>query len=251
MVVNQNHMKHFKLIFLSLLLSSVSLQSCKDDVKDEPNPNSNLNVVFSHHVNNMALDFDTAKYTNALNQNFEVSTLRYFVSAIYLRKANGDSVLVKDIHYVDARDNTGVNITKQVAAEEYVGLSLAFGIPAYLNQSGMFTIKPESNMEWPEPMGGGYHYMKFEGKFAKEDNSVQNFQMHSGPLMAMDRSIYFTFDTAINLSNDATVTINQHLEKWMTSPNDLDLKDITMIMGNPEVQGKIMANGHDVITLSQ
>jgi len=75
--------------------------------------------------------------------------------------------------------------------------------------------------------------------------------MHSGPLMAMDRSIYFTFDTAINLSNDATVTINQHLEKWMTSPNDLDLKDITMIMGNPEVQGKIMANGHDVITLSQ
>ena len=106
-------------------------------------------------------------------------------------------------------------------------------------------------MEWPEPMGGGYHYMKFEGKFVKEDNSVQNFQMHSGPLMAIDRSVYFSFDTPVNLKNDAAITINQHLDKWMTSPNDLDLKDITMIMGNPEIQGKIMANGHDVLTLSQ
>ena len=243
-------MKHLKLFFLTLLAGSVFFQSCKDEVQ-EPNPNSQLNVLFNHQVNTVLLDFDTTQYTNALNQKFEVSTLRYFVSAIYLRKANGDSVLVKDIHYVDARENIGMNIEKEVAAEQYVGLSLAFGIPAQLNQTGMFTMKPESNMEWPVPMGGGYHYMKFEGKFVKTDSSIQNFQMHTGPLMAKDNSVYFKFDTPIDLKNDATITINEHLDKWMTSPNDLDLKDITKIMGNAEVQQKLMDNGHDVITLTQ
>jgi hypothetical protein len=35
-------------------------------------------------------------------------------------------------------------------------------------------------MEWPIMMGGGYHYMKLEGKF---DSAaiVKNYQTHTGP----------------------------------------------------------------------
>ena len=113
----------------------------------------------------------------------------------------------------------------------------------------MFTLSPESNMEWPIPMGGGYHYMKFEGKYQKGDATKQNFQMHTGPLKTVDYSIYRKFDMNISLANDVSVTLTQHIDKWMTTPNTLDLADITMIMGNAEMQQKLLENGNDVLTL--
>lgn len=248
LAIKATNMKKFKLPFLIILASMVFITSCKDD-EPTPDPNNDFTINFEHLANNAALQWDTLLYTNELNQNYETSTLKYFVSAIYLHQSNGDSIMVKDIHYVDGRENIGTTLTTSLPAKEYTGFSIVFGIPAHLNETNMFTLSPESNMEWPVPMGGGYHYMKFEGKYKKEDATKQNFQMHTGPLKMVDYSIYRKFDINISLLNDASVTLTQHMDKWMTTPNTLDLADITMIMGNAAMQQKLQENGNDVLTL--
>lgn len=234
-------------IIALIAFSSLFLSSCKES--DEPNPEATITVTFSHLINNKTLDWDTIQYTNALNEDFSISTLKQFVSDITLFTTSGESVLLKDFQYIDARDGIGLRLEATVKAQKYSGISLAYGIPKDKNITNMFPTAPESNMEWPVHMGGGYHYMKFEGKFQYHPDTVKNYQLHTGPFKEVDYSHTFTFNTEIDLTSDKEVVIEQHLDKWMSTPNNLSLNDMSRIMGNADMQAKLQENTADVFTL--
>mgnify|MGYP001573925368 CR=1 FL=1 len=244
-------MKHSIYIIIFILSSSTLFTACKDDTP-EPTQKAKLSVVITPKVNGNALLWDTLLYTNVLQQKFVVNTLKYFMSNAKLYKINGDSVLLKDILYVDGRDATLGTFSKEIEPTTFARFSIVFGIPKKDNVTGMFTYSPESNMEWPIGMGGGYHYMKFEGKHTNSQNVVKNFQTHTGPLAGKDYSIQYNFP--INLTIDKTdknIELILHLDRWMSTPNQLDLNDLTMIMGNAEMQAKLQTNGQDVLELGK
>jgi hypothetical protein len=102
-------------------------------------------------------------------------------------------------------------------------------------------------MEWPIPLGGGYHYMKLEGKVAAGE--VQNnFQAHTGPTNGNQNYIEVSLDGSLFLVDNpqALLVIGMDINKWWNNPNLLDLNEITMVMGNQAVQEKLKANGMDV-----
>ena len=135
---------------------------------------------------------------------------------------------------------------------DYESISFVFGLTEQFNISNLYPNPPESNMEWPQPMGGGYHYMKLEGKFDSA-NIVKNYQAHTGRLMQTPHfiEVNLNFDTPMVLSYDGEYNLDIYMDinNWWVNPNTLDLNNISGIMGNEEIQTELMENGSNVFNL--
>lgn len=239
-----------KIIKIALSLTFVVLLGFTACNKNE-NTEVQLSFQFNHLVDGEAVEFDVIRYGNAFGNQYSVSTLKYFVSNITMHKSDGSSILFDDEHYVDARDNSTLIYmpTAKIPVGDYTGISFVFGLDSVKNVTGRFLNPPESLMEWPITMGGGYHYMKLEGKFDSA-TVVKNFQAHTGPTMG--NANYFEVSlsgSAFSCScENVTIAINMDINKWWQNPNTLDLNEMSAVMGNRAMQQKLKENGNDVFT---
>jgi hypothetical protein len=242
-----------KIIYLLGGLSIlVFLISCK---KNEAPPMEPIHgsVVFylEHVVGDKKLEFNEIKYSNAFGNLYSVANLKYFISDIVLQRADGHRVFFDIEHYVDGLDKKTLVLDPGQALPrgEYASVSFIFGLTKEKNINGWFPNPPENSMEWPIPLGGGYHYMKLEGKIDHPEGNT-NFQAHTGPTdgnqnfikVTLPHSKFFLKDKELSL------VIRMDINKWWENPNTLDLNQLTMIMGNQEMQKKLQDNGKDVFS---
>ena len=139
----------------------------KDDGSCSYSPSYLSEFTFMHEINGDSFLFDTLLYLHPAGQTFSVQTLKYFISNLVLYKSNGDSVYLDMTHYVDAKNasSSTFKYAQSIENTNYIGIAFIFGLDPSKNVSGAFNNPPESLMEWSVPMGGGYHYMKLEGKY--------------------------------------------------------------------------------------
>lgn len=201
--------------------------------------------------NSEAIQYDTLKYIHPLGYEMSISTLKFFVSDIVLYKLNGDSIVLNSGHYFDCREGPSVvNFSNMYIPDgQYTGVSFDFGLNENYT-TGYFNNPPESIMEWPVPMGGGYHYMKFEGYY---DSSamLKSYALHTGPLNGNPYHFRVVLDHAFSMSDgDLTIAVKMNLENWLQDPNNFDFNTYgSAIMGNPTAQTVLMQNGHNVFTV--
>lgn len=249
-------MKISFLSFVFLALTSTVFISCNNDNDLDLNF-PQVHIKFSHFVDNDPLSFDTIKYTNAAGNKYSVSTLKYFVSNIILTKKDGSQVefaeLFTSVFYLDASDESTLSIKSTepfIPAGEYTSISFVFGLTESQNVTGAFVNPPESNMEWPVPLGGGYHYMKLEGKF-DSTSTVKNYQAHFGRLMTTPHFINITFDNLDLIlvgGDEKTIECKMNINNWWKVPNTLDLNIMSGIMANETIQEQLQQNGSDIFT---
>lgn len=234
-----------KLIGLSLLV--VFSISCK---KEEANKDAFVTFKFLHQIDGQNVVFENVKYTNKAGNNYGVSTLEYFVSDIQLSDGN-NSLSFNGAFYIDAKQGAEFKSSTTLPAGTYTKIKFTYGLTEELNQSGTFSNPPENLMEWPEPMGGGYHYMKLEGKFDSA-SVTKNYQAHTGRLMNTPHFVEFEFDNqqVIIDGSDVTINIIMDINKWWEDPNILDLNNVSGIMGNEEMQNALEENASNVFSVS-
>jgi hypothetical protein len=239
---------------LLFLMVGLVVISCKKDEEEDPPPPApqvEVKFFFSNRVGTSTLNFDQIMYQNAFGNIYSVSTLQYFVSDIKLNKPDGTSVMIDTIHYVDGEDQNTLLFAPpmKVPAIDYSSISFIFGLNEEKNVTGAFTNPPESLMEWPLPMGGGYHYMKLEGKI-DNDGVIENFQAHTGPTMGNPYFIEVTLPaSAFTAKEGLIITIGMNINNWWTNPNTIDLNDMSSIMMDMDAQQELKANGGDVFYL--
>jgi|ETNmetMinimDraft_26_1059896.scaffolds.fasta_scaffold09773_1 hypothetical protein len=213
----------------------------------------NLSFTFSHTIGSSSVEYDTIKYTDAAGNDYSVETLKYFVSDITLHKSSGGTILIDDEHYVDARDNATLifSPSKEIPNGTYSYITFIFGLDTNKNTTGVYPNTPESNMEWPVPMGGGYHYMKLEGRH-DSSGTTKNYQAHMGPTMGNDYHVSVTLPSSSFTANGNNLNANvtMDINKWFETPNTLDLNNVSGIMGDMSMQMKLQQNGADVFTVS-
>jgi hypothetical protein len=159
--------------------------SCK---KPEDTPEEKTGKIvfhFTQYNEGAPQRYDTMKYVNAAGNHYLVSEIQYFVSDVKLHRADGGAQLLdqwEDIHYVDTdlEDTQEWKVYDPVEAGDYDKITFTFGICEEKNQSLMFLNPPERDMFWPEYLGGGYHYMKLNGKWLSSDGMVKPFNFHLG-----------------------------------------------------------------------
>ncbi len=180
------HMKIKHIIFI--LLTPFVFFSCSEDDDEKPTTENTGKIAlqFIHQVNGRPLIADSMMYTNAAGNHYLITEVQYFISDLKLHRNNAEDILIddwQDIWYVDNDiPSTQIwNISDKIPVGNYDSISFTFGISEEKNQSLMFINPPERDMFWPEFLGGGYHYLKLNGKW-QNDGMDKNrpFEFHLG-----------------------------------------------------------------------
>ncbi|NQU34564.1 MAG: hypothetical protein HQ521_15145 [Bacteroidetes bacterium] len=264
------HNRNNYIVILVLLLGSISFSSCENSSIEPENPTGKLRIEFSHYINGENIIFDSMAYINDAGNNYLVNEIQYFISDVTLHKNDGSEKVLnswKDIHYIDTdiKETSGYTFKDDIEGGDYIRLSFTFGINEEKNNSLMFVNPPESFMFWPELLGGGYHYMKLNGKWINESSQPAPFNFHLGI-----GQIYYSFPDSIseyvqnhfvvelpemefNIQNNETTTIKliMNVDRWFNTPNTYDHNfwggDI---MQNQDAMQQAIENGQNVFSYS-
>ncbi len=174
---------------MSLLIAlMVIMVSCSKEPEPEPEPpdTGKITLSFKHYMDGETLQVDTMKYVNTAGNLFLVTEVQYFISDVTLHRSGGMEFIIddwKDMHYVDNDIPSTMTweVFDDIPTGQYDFISFTFGISEEKNHSLMFVNPPERDMFWPQVLGGGYHYLKLNGKW-KNDTITNNrpFEFHLG-----------------------------------------------------------------------
>ncbi len=258
-----------KILFPILSITALCLlYSCGDDTITPETPVGKLKFEFVHLVDNSELVFDSLLYYNEAGNNYLINEIQYFISDIRITGEDGSSMDLNewnDIYYVDTdlQSSQELKFKEDITIGTYSMISFTMGLIDSQNESLMFVNPPQSFMFWPENLGGGYHYLKLNGKWINDDNLLAPYNFHLGR-----GQIYHSYPDSItgfidnsfrvemqnseyNIDTDQTTTIiiNMNVDRWFSNPNKYDHNHWGGdIMQNQDAMNEAAENGHDVFT---
>ena len=238
---------------------SLFLASCKPEPKEA---SVGLNIHYS--IDGKELVTDSLCYQNEAGNQFLITEIQWFISNIEIKNAEGKWIpLNQDGHifYLDENDNLAKTFASQfIPVGQYVALRFTFGLDESDNQTGLFVNPPESDMFWPEPLGGGYHYMKLNGKWLDENGCLSPINVHLGIGQNEDLTEFYqnyfqveipfeeTFHATSKEHN--TLQINMDIANWFRNPHTYDFNVWGgAIMQNQAAQQVLKENGQDVFSV--
>ncbi len=253
----------------SVIILPILLLACHDPDVPEPDPQTGkLEISFDHRFDHEIVQFDTLKYANAAGNQLLFTELQYFISDVTLHYQDGSAYSIdawKDIHYVDSDlPETSVwDVFDEIPAGQCDSVSFTFGINEAKNQSFLYVNPPESLMFWPDILGGGYHYMKLNGKWLAPDLLLRPFEFHLGIGQIYDGQgnitgfvqNYFQVTLknrsfAINKGKETAIVIVMNLESWFETPEVWDFNEWGGdIMQNQAAMEVAAENGRDCFSL--
>lgn len=204
-----------KEIYHILLLCLLLTVSCgKRPALRRPSP---LSVRFVHHLDGAPVVLNTKHYTNEAGNKYIINEVKYFISELHLYKRDGTKVVIrhnKGTHYVDMDYPHSLfwTIADNLPEGYYTSIGFTFGLNAAENYSNRFVNPPESNMAWPQVLGGGYHFMMINGKFLQKDSTYSPLNIHLGKGQIYRGSTH-SVDSIIGfVDNHFSVTLNKSFE---------------------------------------
>lgn len=235
--------KAWLIILLSLLVASCTK-------KEE---NGFVDICVDYSVNNEPLITDTLCYTNEAGNEFLVTEIQWFASKWELQDEQGRWIASDRIFYIDTNIPESQTLRMDsIPIGKYKKVRFTFGLDESDNLSGRFSDPPESNMFWPEQLGGGYHYMKLNGKFVNEAGQLVPLNIHLGRLHEEDNHfvVELPIDFSITESTENQLNLTMIIDNWFRSPNLYDFNEYgSAIMQNQAAQNVLKQNGQDVFDI--
>ncbi len=230
---------------------SIFLLACKKD-KDDPTPDppvNDISVQLSFECDGLPLVKDSFHYTNDAGNNYSVNRLQFYLSDFIFRKPDGTELKVVSPVYVDFFGNRNLNFRLEgIPYGHYDRIRFCIGLPPSLNvPNGLPNTLENTHMIWPEAMGGGYHFLKLEGRF-KFSGQIYGYAIHLGKnphLVNIDSYGQF------NLTSSSTpLRMRMNINEWFRNPHTYDFNtDGNYTMGSDSLMLKIAQNGTDVFTI--
>lgn len=244
--------------FLCLWAVCLLMTSCQK-------PTGSVCINFSTSVDGHTLQLDTFLYQNASGNQYSVSEVQYFISDVVLTRDDGTEVPIlsdSGAHYVDLDIQATLcwKPSDEIPAGHYTSISFVFGLSPRLNHNYFYTNAPENNMAWPGMLGGGYHYMKINGKWKNVEGVEMPFNLHTGRSAVQDGGSDFEDNSFLvtlplsgfNIGRNETRTIglNMNVNNWFVNPNLFDFNVFGgSIMQNANAQRILKENGADVFSV--
>jgi hypothetical protein len=230
-----------KAVPISLLILLLSFMSCDKGGNSGDIPETGkIKFGFYHRYNIERLYFDTLKYTNTAGNLMVFNEIQYFISDVVLHYNDGSTYQInkwKDIHYVDS----DIPATQTWSVYDSIppgycdSITFTFGINEAKNKSYIFVNPPESLMFWPDTLGGGYHYLKLNGKWLNDEQQLSPFNFHLGIGQVYDAQgnivsyvqNYFTvsltnYPFEIQKGSEIYLPIVMNVESWFDTPDIFD-----------------------------
>jgi len=237
--------------------------SCSKDNDDKvQKTQANITFNFSHNWDGTAVtntDFNTIKYINANNDQLRIDRLRYLISNITFTTSNNEEFVLSGYNLVDVTNNENLSFTpiNLIPTGTYTNVKFTFGFNNEDNSKNYLDLNSTS---WfvPKMLGGGYHYMQFDGKFINASEDEQGFNYHAiravdnpGVNPTFPQNTFFEVNLGeVTLFNDATFNIEMNIAEWFKNPKKWDLNVLNqMLMPNSDAQIMMFENGQNVFSL--
>lgn len=236
-------------LFILLFDSCRKEEGCTDEAAsnyesdaeaDDGSCRYSLTLRFEHEVDGAELEFDGKDYQAPDGVTFRVERLRYLISDLVLYRSGGPDPFTDAHHFVrlaPGSSPTYINDPSnptlswkpdiEVSKGDYQGLSFNFGFASEKNRSGAYGELNQANWGWPKMLGGGYHFLQFEGEYDSSGTKEKKFNLHMGK--ARDTSgadttfinNHFHVDLEESFSIDgegAELVIRMDLQNWFEAP---------------------------------
>lgn len=249
-------------LFLTIITSTAVLFSCHTD-QDDIVANPAVNFSVSHHWDGTAVtnsDFNQMKFTNANGETLSIERLRYLISDFSFTHSDGTTYKSNSYHLIDLSkiESLELPLDLNISAGNYTNVSFVFGLTNEKNIDGTYADLNSVSFNVPAMMGGGYHYMQFDGKFINSSAAEQGFNYHAiravdnaGANLTFPQDTFFTVNLgAVEITADTTINIGMNIAEWFANPNTWDLNQYNqMLMPNSMAQIMMYENGQNVFSL--
>ncbi len=248
-----------KVIFSSLFISLTFIIGCNDN-DDSPVTEVSPTFNFTHNWDGEPIqnsDYENTTYVNENGESLTLSKLVYLISDITFRDAEGNTFSAGDYNLVDARQEMNLTFTPDVSIQEGTyNISFTFGFNDEDNAGDYQDLNTADGGVWVVPMmlGGGYHYMKLEGKYTNVETipeSEVGFAYHTirandnstDPITLQDTSFIVDLGEVI-VSDGTEIEIQMNVAEWFKNPNTWNLYELyMMLMPNFQAQILMSQNG--------
>ncbi len=208
----------------------------------------------------LSSDFNNFQYTTAAGDLLSIERLRYVVSDIRFTSSTGEDIIL-DIHnLVDVTNDNNLSFTPDIALPSGTyEVSFTFGLDNEDNAENYPDLNSAS-FNVPDMLGGGYHYMQFDGKFINATMEEQGFNYHAiravdnpGPNPTFPQDTFFEVNLGpLDLSMDSEIRIAMNIAEWFKTPHLWDLNTLNQtLMPNATAQIMMFDNGQNVFSLEQ
>lgn len=180
----------FTKMALALLLCTAIMSCTKDEVESLDGQTGSLTIKFDNGVGDQDFIFG-ASYNKSNNESFKLSTLKYLISNMSVKDADGntfDYPSENNIFIVDEANgnNAGeILITlNEVPAADYTEITFGIGIDQArfalgADGQGDFLVKAQdAGMMWS--WATGYRFMRFDGTFSSPTETDAALAIHMG-----------------------------------------------------------------------
>ena len=246
-----------KIVFL--FIGTLLLSACNTSKKDL---DAEVAVHFSHHWESTAItsaDFNVLKFTNENGEMLSIEGLRYVVSNVILTNNNHEVYELSNYQLIDLGENQVAIQAVEIPTGTYT-LSFIFGFTDSKNTDGIYPDLNSVSFNVPGMLGGGYHYMQFDGKYVGENVAPAPFNYHTiRAINRTDPANLILKDTSFNvnlgmisITNNTEIEIKMNIAEWFRNPNTWDLNQLnTVLMPNFEAQILMNQNGRTVFSLGE
>ncbi len=243
---------------IAFLCIIITLSSCGDD-KDcclnfEP---VNVTLKFTQNWDGVPVtssDFNDFKFTTQNGESISINRLRYVLSNISVGNA------IKNYHLINIEQSLDSEILFEQIPQGSTFVKFTFGFSDAENTDGTYQDLNSVSFNVPGILGGGYHYMQFDGKYKDTNNQDENFNYHviravnrTDPTNLVFEDTSFEIDLGtMEITSDITLEIKMNIAEWFKNPNTWNLSELnTILMPNFEAQKMMSANGRSVFSLGE
>jgi hypothetical protein len=269
-IKNKKNMKKIKITpFAFITIMVIAVSACKKDTKTEQTEpiitatTNSITLNFTNVVDNQVLKISddvayvgtTPKYLNAFGDTFAVSSFKYYISNIKLKKGNGSYFIENEsYHLLDAGDtvNTCKIKLKNVPFDDYTAIEFVLGIDSVRNKSGAQSgdLDPSKGMYWA--WNQGYIFMRFFGYSSEAPlNSSHNITYEIGENSSA-RTITLPFNTnnlSVQNGNSPKIYLKTNLSELFKNPNTVSFSFLNSAMTTKQFQ-PLVDNYSDLFSIS-
>ncbi len=194
--------------------------------------NGALQIRFNITANGKTLTLNDSSYTNAFNESYQVTRLKYYISNIALHAYDG--VVYNDRVFLLEAGGTDSIVMPENAAN-YYSLEFLVGVDSALNCSGAQdgALDPLNGMFWT--WNSGYIFFKLEGYSPASKADLQRIEHHVGGYRYPNKAarlIKLELPKTLEVKKGSrhTITINMNLDKYWKGINEIKIADQALLM---------------------
>ena len=245
-------------IKLLIIIAIISLVSCSSD--DDKASDILISVTNSQNwdgENITASDLGTKEFTDENGEILKIERLRYLISKVILTNSYGDEIEIGSYKLVDLTNNNTLNYATNIVVPPgtYTSISFVYGFNEEDNIDQAYLDLNTASWNWPEMLGGGYHFMQLDGTFTSPTIlSPLPFNYHNGTARISEGVFEQNFIRVnvdgLSIDSNTNIDIKMNLAEWFKNPKTWDLNLLnTGLMGNYDAQRKMNENGQSVFSV--